>query len=55
MRMFPENFDSIFFLWNYAPFDHRNLAKIEYIIEYETVFQRNSSKTAPQNFMLLYS
>ena len=32
----------IFFLWNYAPFDHRNLAKIEYTTE--TVFQRNSSK-----------
>ena len=33
---------NFFFSWNYAPFDHRNLAKIEYTIE--TVFQRNSHK-----------
>ena len=42
MHIFAKTFDYFFFSWNYAPFDHRNLAKIEYTIE--TVFQRNSFK-----------
>ena len=52
MCMFTGNL-SILFPGNYAPFELRNLAKIKYPTETEC--QRNSSKTALQNFMKLYS
>ena len=40
-----------FFSWNYALFELKNLAKMKDTTE--TVFQRNSSETAQQNFLKL--
>ena len=52
MCIFTGNYDTIF-PWSNAPFERRNLAKINYITK--TVCQPKSSENAEQNFVKLCS